>query len=327
MKISLNSIRGFNKRYETTGDIAPNGVDDLVEKIGAQLGAIEETEDFGSKYDGVVIVKVVSCVDHPNADRLHVCTIDDGGVTPDVKRDESNYVQVVCGAPNVREGMTVAWLPPGSTVPESANKDPFVLEARELRGVISNGMLASPKELALSDSHEGILEITDEVTPGTAFADQYGLRNDVVIDIENKMFTHRPDCFGFLGVSRELAGIQSMPFKSPEWYTPNPDFPKVETDELPLEVRNELPTLVPRFTAITMRDVQVGPSPLWLQIELAKVGQKSINNIVDYTNFFMLETGQPLHAYDYDKVKALSGGDHATIIVRHPQEGEKITLL
>ncbi|MDB5165078.1 MAG: Phenylalanine-tRNA ligase beta subunit, partial [Candidatus Saccharibacteria bacterium] len=307
--------------------VAAIGVDALVEKIGAQLGGVDEVVNVGEKYQGIIIAKLVKCEDHPNADRLHVCTIDDGGKMPDVARDENGHVQVVCGAPNVREGLTVAWLPPGATVPETVGKEPFVLEARELRGVVSNGMLASPKELALGDSHAGLLEIDGDYAPGTDFAEAFGLKDDVLIDIENKMFTHRPDCFGFLGVARELAGIQSMPYKSPEWYRPQPTVSGVESDVLPLTVQNELPALVSRFSAITMRDVQVGPSPVWLQVELAKVGSRSINNIVDYTNFFMLQTSQPLHAYDYDKVKALSDGDGATIVVRNPKPGEKVKLL
>ncbi|HKR81731.1 MAG TPA: phenylalanine--tRNA ligase subunit beta [Candidatus Saccharimonadales bacterium] len=328
MKISINSIKGMNRRYECAGDIAPDGVDALVERIGAQLGAVEETIDFGAKYQSVRIVKVVSCEDHPNADRLHVCKIDDGGKTEGVPRDENGLVQVVCGAPNVREGLLVAWLAPGVTVPETYGNDPFVLEARELRGVTSNGMLASPRELGIGDSHEGILEIDGDFAPGTLFAEAYNLQGDAVIDIENKMFTHRPDCFGFLGVARELAGIQNLPFKSPAWYRTDPEIPEVEADDLPLEFRNELPQDVPRFTAITMRGVEVKPSPVWLQLELTKAGMRPINNIVDYTNFFMLETGQPLHAYDYDKVKAQDAGvDHATLVVRRPQKGEKITLL
>jgi phenylalanyl-tRNA synthetase beta chain len=328
MKVSLNSIRQLNEHFKTTGDVAAIGVDKLIEKIGAQLGAVEEIVDLGRKYRDIVVAKIVSAEQHPNADRLKVCMIDDGGTTPDVKRDEQGLVQVVCGAPNAREGLTVAWLPPGSTVPETIGKDPFVLEARELRGVVSNGMLASPKELALGDSHDGILEINDDLKPGTDFAEAYGLKDDVVLDLENKMFTHRPDCFGLLGVARELAGIQSMPFKSPEWYRPDVELPGVETGELPLTVRNEVPELVLRFTAIPMRDIQIKPSPVWLQVELSKVGIRSINNIVDYTNYFMLLTGQPLHAYDYDKVKAQdNGADHATIVVRNPRDNEKLTLL
>ena len=272
-----------------------------------------------------MVAKVMSCVDHPDSDHLHVCKIDDGGKAQDVERDENGYVQVVCGAPNVREGLLVAWLPPGSTVPESAGSDPFVLGKRELRGVMSNGMLASPRELALGDSHEGILEIDKDVLPGSNFAEVYKL-DDYIVDIENKMFTHRPDCFGALGVAREIAGILHHQFKSPQWYRMNPEFPS-KTADLPLQVTNEIPELVPRFSAVTLSDVKLGPSPVWLQVALAKVGQKAISNVVDLTNFYMLLTGQPLHAYDYDKVKSLTGGEAAEITIRHPRPGEKIKLI
>lgn len=329
MKVSTNTIRFLNKHYETSGDPAPEGVDALAAKIGAQLGAIEGIIDDGAKYDGdILIVRVISCEQHPNADRLHVCKVDDGGKVASVARDEQGYVQVVCGAPNVRAGMLAVWLAPGATVPSTVGKDAFVLEARELRGQMSNGMMASPKELALGESHEGILEVDGDVAPGTRFAEQFGLAEDRILDIENKMFTHRPDCFGYLGVAREIAGIQYMAYKSPAWYQQHPIFPAIEAEELPLEVQNNMPGEVPRFTAIAMRDVRVGPSPVWLQVELAKAGLRSINNIVDYTNFFMLETGQPLHAYDYDKVRALDNQSNtATLVVRKPKDGEKITLL
>ncbi len=318
MKVSVNGLKQY------AGIALP--VDRLVEKIGAQLGGIDEVVELGGKYQGIIVAKVGACQKHGNADKLSVCKIDDGGVAQDVQRDENGHVQVVCGAPNVRQGMLAAWLPPGTTVPASLGKDPLMLEAREIRGLQSNGMLASLKELALGDDHSGILEIPEgDAKPGDDFAQTFGL-DDYIIDIENKMFTHRPDLFGVLGVAREVAGIQHQAFKSPDWYVENPNIPPLETDELKLEVKNELPELVPRFTAITLGGVRVGPSPLWLQIYLAKMGQKSINNIVDYTNFFMLETGQPLHAYDYDKVKDRSEGG-ATIVVRHPEKDEKITLL
>jgi phenylalanyl-tRNA synthetase beta chain len=330
MKISTALVRFINQHYGSAGDPAPNGTEDLLRKIGAQLAAVDDTEDFGSRFNDVIIVKVVSCEDHPNADRLHVCLVDDDGAVQNVERDENGLVQVVCGAPNVRAGMLAAWLPPGSTVPSSVSSEPFVLESRAIRGVISNGMMASPKELSLSDSHEGILEIDEElgpITPGTMFADAFHLRGDVVIDMENKMFTHRPDCFGWLGLAREIEGIQHRPYTSPKWYRMDPEFPDVEAEELPLHVENHLPELVPRFTAVALSGVKVGPSPVWLQVDLARAGLRSINNIVDYTNHYMLLTGQPLHAYDYDKVRARSGGDTATLVVRRPQGGEKITLL
>lgn len=321
MKISVN----WMKWYGGQGLDVPT--DELVKRIGSQLGEVEGVEDLGAKYQGVVVAKVVKCDEHPNADKLHVCTIDDRGITPDVKRDGDGHVQVVCGAPNVRAGMLVAWLPPGATVPDSVGKDPFVLEARELRGVVSNGMLASPKELALGDSHEGLLELDGDAKPGDDFAKAYGL-DDTIIEIENKMFTHRPDCFGQLGVAREIAGIQGLQFKSPDWYlNVLQDVLNVDGQALPLVVRNEIPTLVPRFMAITMSDITIKPSPVWLQTHLQRVGVRPINNIVDITNFFMLETGQPSHAYDYDKVKALDGGDTATIVVRNPRANERVTLL
>lgn len=328
MKISVNTIRTVNQIYNTAGDPAPEGIDHLVRKIGDQLGAVEEVIPFGDRFDGVIVAKVVSCEDHPNADRLHVCKIDDGGAATHVEHDENGLVQVVCGAPNVREGLTVAWLPPDCTVPSSFyDVDSFVLEARPLRGVVSNGMLASPKELSIGDSHDGIMELDDHIAPGTPFAEAYKLQGEAIIDIENKMFTHRPDCFGMLGVAREIAGIYGQPYRSPEWYALNPEVPAVEAEELPLEVQNEIPHLVPRYSAIVLRDITIKPSPVWLQIYLASVGLRPINNIVDYTNFFMLETGQPLHAFDYDKVKDLSGGDVARIVVRNPREGEKTQLL
>lgn len=314
MKVSINEIKQLGY-----ADVVALPVDQLVEKIGAQLGAVEDVEDLGAKYQGVVVAKVVSCEDHPNADRLHVCKVDDGGKTEGLERDENGHVQVVCGAANVREGLLVAWLPPGATVPETYHHEaPFVLDARELRGVVSNGMLASPKELALGDSHEGILEIDTDATPGQPFADVYHLE-DHIIDIENKMFTHRPDCFGLLGVARELAGIQGKNFKSPDWYLETPDF--TASEGLSLEVENDIPETVPRFMAAAMDGVEVKPSPLWLQTTLLRLGSRPINNVVDITNYLMLITGQPLHAYDYDKVESGKLG------VRMARKGEKLLLL
>jgi phenylalanyl-tRNA synthetase beta chain len=315
MKISVNWVREF------TDVKLP--IDELVDKIGAQLGGVEEVIDLAAKYKGVIIAKIVKCQPHPNADRLQVCTLDDGGITPGVKRDENGRVQVVCGAPNVREGLLVAWLPPGSTVPSSFDKDPFVLEARELRGVVSNGMLASAHELSLSDDHSGILEITEDVKPGESFAKVFGL-DDTIIDVENKMFTHRPDCFGQLGVAREIAGIQGLAFESPDWYLKNDIHTKTSDVIKGYSVTNQIPDLCPRYMLVAIDNVKVGPSPAWLQSHLARVGVRPINNIVDMTNYLMVLTGQPLHAFDFDKV-AVNGC--ANIVVRKPKDGEEVTLL
>jgi len=322
MKISvewLKAIGGKGLSIPTT---------ELVERIGSQLGAVEGTVHLGAKYKNILIAKVIECTQHPNADRLSICKIDDGRRAKNVARDDSGYVQVVCGAPNVEQNLMVAWLPPGTTVPVTYNTtDPLVIEARNIRGQKSSGMLASPKELAIGDGHEGLLVIDKSSKPGDSFAELYNL-NDQIIDIENKMFTHRPDCFGMLGVAREVTGIQNLPYTSPDWYlNPNTKLNPVG-DYLPLNVKNEIPELVPRFMAIVLRDVSVGPSPVWLQSYLSRVGVRPISNIVDVTNYMMLLSGQPLHAYDYDKIKAQDkGADSATIVVRRPKPEEKIVLL
>jgi len=139
-------------------------IDELATLIGARLVEIEEVIDYGAKYKDVVVAKVVECGKLEGSDHLNVTKLDDGGKTPDVERDENGFVQVVCGAPNIREGLVVAWLPPNSVVPETHGTDePFVLGARKLRGVMSNGMIASARELALFDEHEGILELDDNL--------------------------------------------------------------------------------------------------------------------------------------------------------------------
>lgn len=316
MKVSLNWVKEFTNLKLS--------VDELVEKIGAQLGAVDEVIDLGPKYQGILVAKVISCQPHPNADKLKVCKIDDAKAAEGVTRDSKGLVELVCGAPNVKTGMLAAWIPPGGTVPSTLGKDgEMVLEAREIRGVVSNGMLASAHELDISEDHSGIVELqSGDAKAGAKLVDVLKL-DDHIIDIENKMFTHRPDLFGQLGVAREIAGIQGNLFKSPEVYKQ----PAIIDHKpgLPLEVKVEIPDKVPRFIAEVYEDVQVEPSPLWLQSKLARLGIRPINNIVDITNYIMMETAQPLHAYDYDKVKG--GAAKATIVVRHPKKGETIKLL
>jgi phenylalanyl-tRNA synthetase beta chain len=318
MKVSVNWIREYL-------DFELPATDELVTKIGAQLGGVDEVIDIGAKYRGVVIVRVVAVKKLEDSDHLNVCLIDDSRVTQNVNREHSGFVQVVCGAPNVREGMFVAWLPPGSVVPSSYDDtEPFVLSARPLRGVVSNGMLASPQELGIGDSHDGLLELDGEHQPGEDFATAYGL-DDVIIDIENKMFTHRPDCFGQLGVAREVAGIFGQPFTSPSWYlNSNSLVTESGNESMRISLSNEIPELVPRYMLVAVDGITVGASPVWLQTYLTRLGVRPINNIVDITNYIMLMTGQPLHAFDYDKV-AVDG--EARIVVRNPHSDEPITLL
>ena len=319
MKVSLNIIKQL-----INFELPP--VDELVARVNQQLGGVEEVIDLNAKYGGARIVRVVECAKHPDADRLSVTKIDDGGAVADVPRDENGLVQVVCGAPNVHADMWAIWLPPKSTVPASFDDDePFVLDARPLRGVLSQGMLAAADELAIGTDHEGIVEIHErdvpvgvELTAGARFAEMFGL-DDYILDIENKMFTHRPDCFGQLGVAREIAGIFHQQFTSPEWYKSEQQF--AEAEGLELTVTNDAPELVPRFMAVAFRDVTVQPSPLWLQCQLVAMGGKPINNIVDATNYIMLMTAQPTHAYDYDKLRGHK------LEARMARDGEKVSLL
>lgn len=329
MKVSLNIVKFYNERYNSSPDPYSYGVDEVLRRIGAQLGAVEDVTYFGARFNGIVVAKIMSCEKHPDADKLNVCRVDDGGAVENAERGEDGYIQVVCGAPNAREGLTVAWLPPGVTVPSTVDKDPFVLSVREIRGVKSNGMIASPAELGISDIHDGILEIDqnevgEELSkPGTPFKNLYGL-DDVVVDCENKMFTHRPDCFGTLGVAREIAGIFGDSYKSPEWYRET--LVHDVTESLELGIDNKIPELVPRFMMQAVTDVEIKPSPMWLQAYLSRVGLKSINNIVDYSNYFMMLTAQPTHAFDYDKVVDLCGVK-PVFAPRLANKGETLALL
>ena len=319
MKVSLNIVKSL-----VNFELPP--VDELVARVNVQLGSVEKVIDLGAQYKDARIVHVVQCEPHPNADRLHVCLIDDGGAVANVPRDDKGYVQVVCGAPNVHADMWTVWLPPNSTVPASFDDaEPFVLNARKLRGVLSQGMLAAADELAIGTDHDGIVEVGERDIPkgialqaGDSFAQVFGL-DDVVLDIENKMFTHRPDCFGQLGVAREISGIFGQAFTSPDWYTVAQKF--ADGSGLKLDIYNDIPDLVPRFMAVAVKNVTVQPSPLWLQCQLVAMGGKPINSIVDATNYIMLMTAQPTHAYDYDKLRGGKLG------ARMAREGETIALL
>jgi len=318
MIISVNWLKKF-----TDIDVP---VDELATLIGARLVEIETTENLTEKYKDVVIARVMECRDIEDSDHLHVTKLDDGGKVEGLERDEHGYVQVVCGAPNVREGMLVAWLPPNSIVPETfGSAEPFVLGARQLRGYTSNGMIASARELALFDEHEGILEIDKGVKPGASFAETYEL-DDVLLDIENKSLTHRPDAFGVIGFAREVAGIQGKAFTTPDFLSNiTPTFVTDESVAAPTVTIDD-PALSDRYEAIVLSDARENAtSPLQVQTYLSRSGVRPISAIVDVTNLLMLSTGQPLHAFDYDKVVKVGGG--TDIHVRAAKKDEQLKLL
>ena len=303
-------------------------IDELAALIGSRLVEIEDVVDMGAKYKDVLIVRVVECAPLEGSDHLNVTKIDDGGVRADVERDENGLVTVVCGAPNVHADMLAAWLPPASIVPETFDDaEPFVLAAKPLRGVVSNGMLASAKELDLFDDHSGVIVIDREVPAGSSFATVYEL-DDYLLDIENKSLTHRPDTFGIVGFAREVAAITGKQFTTPEWLaTQHPFYGKKLGDAQTPKVIIDDPTLSARYQAVVLAESDpTRQSPLEIQTYLARVGVRPINAAVDVTNYLMILTGQPLHSFDYDKVLMESGGV-AEIHVRAARAGETLELL
>lgn len=306
-------------------------IDHLTTLIGARLVEIEQVINLSEKYKDVVVAKVIEAGKLEGTDHLNLTKIDDGGVNKDIERDGNGLIQVVCGADNVRVGMLVAWLPPNSIVPETFDqKEPVRLTAKNLRGVVSNGMLASARELGLGDGHDGIVDIViGDAKPGDNFAEIYEL-NDYLLDIENKSLTHRPDAFGVIGFAREVAGILGKDFHSPEWFQDvNPEIEiSSESVEVPKIVIDD-PQLSDRYQGIVFLKTD-GPKDAnqlsLMATLLARSGVRPINPIVDVTNFMMLLTGQPLHAFDYDKLLGAMG-DQTVIHVRSAKPGEKLALL
>ena len=327
MLVSLNEIK---KLVRVPQDIS---TDWLVETIGSRLVEVEGTIDLSKKYKGIKIVKVVSCEDIPET-HLHLCQIDAG---------EKETIQVVCGAPNVREGMLAVWLKPGCIVPQTYGGENFELSVRKMRGYDSNGMLAGLDEIDLGDDHSGIVEIDPNFAkPGDDFAEKFGL-NDVILDIENKSLTHRPDTFGLIGFAREVAGILGFKFIEPEFKFGNIECSSTGSTEwnkkvcnrggIDVEIQDE--DLCQRYTGAVFEVETAGLSSAtepekYLTLNdvfLAKAGMRKISKIVDATNITMLMTGQPLHAFDYDKFIAVGGTDEPKIVVRAAKKGEKLKLL
>ena len=333
MRISLNWLKKYVNINVSN--------DELIRLIGARLVEIEDVIDETHKYDNIYVVKVVEC-EPIEGTHLHLCKL-------------HNDIQVVCGAPNVHAGMLTAWIAPGAIVPQSIHEDaPFVIGTRKMLGKYeSHGMLAGADELDFGDDHSGIIEIDPAVAkPDDKLADIFDL-NDIILDIENKSLTHRPDCFGLIGFAREVAGILGQKFTVSE----NSNFPDNKTEnvflahfggccrELAPEPRedgregrgakNTLSvaisdaTLCPRYSALLLtKHGEIKKKYLtWQDTILSKSGMKPISPIVDATNYLMLLTGQPLHAFDYDKFVTVGKTDTPKIIVRAAKPGEKLTLL
>ena len=307
-------------------------IDELSKLIGARLVEIESIENLNEKYKDVVIARVISAKKVEGSDHLNLCKIDDGGKRDGVERDENGFVQVVCGAPNVREGLFVAWLPPKAIVPETFGGENFQLSARKLMGNMSNGMIASLRELGLGDEHDGILEISPEtfengLQAGDSFAEKFEL-NDYLLEVENKSLTHRPDCFGIIGFAREVAGILGQKFVEPDFIKQS-DFGFEVNNDKSIMVDAQDSEICERYTAAVfdVSDISKNPNLTLEKTYLLRSGMRPIDVITDLANELMLETGQPLHTFDFDKLVKINGSENVKMTVRKAFENEELELL
>ena len=291
MKISLDWL-GEYVTWEDTPE-------ELAVKLTAAGLNVEGIEEYTQSYPNVVVAKVVSREQHPDADRLSLCRVDDGS---------GEEVQVVCGAPNVREGLTVLFAQVGAVLPGN-----FKIKKSKIRGVQSFGMICSASELEISNDSAGIMELDDALAAGTSADELYGF-TDTILDIE--VTPNRPDWLSHVGVAREVAAIygnkMSLP---PRWNS------QQSGESLGMKVRIEDYADCQRFTAFGIQGAVRQPSPKWMQDRLRAIGSRPINNLVDITNYVMFELGQPTHAYDRAK---LAGG---AMVIKRAKKGTKVVTL
>ncbi|MBK9344017.1 MAG: phenylalanine--tRNA ligase subunit beta [Dehalococcoidia bacterium] len=296
MKLSLNWLREFVDVDLPVPELARLLIDATAE--------VESWETIGAQWDAqrIRVAEVVAVEPHPNADRLRLVTVEAG----------HGRQQVVCGAPNVAVGQKIAFATEGAELVDGHTGERAKLKLRPIRGVESAGMVLSEKELGLSENHEGILVLRPEAPIGRPLVEELG---DIVFDIST--WANRADLLGVLGFARETAAITGKAMRQPA-LSHTQSAHKV-ADAITVEIED--PDLCRRFTASLIENVSIGPSPQWMQERLQKSGMRPINNVVDITNYVMLETGQPLHAFDYDLVRG------KRIVARRAKQGEKLTTL
>jgi len=275
---------------------------DLAERLSICGVKVERMISRGDEWDGVQVAQVLAVEPHPNADRLRLVTVDLAA---------AERPTVVCGAPNVSVGLKVAFAPAGTRLRDGHTGELAVLKASKIRGVESAGMVLSEKELGISDSHEGILELPADAPVGTPLGDYYG---DTILEIE--VTPNRPDHMSMLGIAWEVAAQTHVKVREPE-RTYAETGSNVSRTSVTIEARD----LCSRYLAGIIERVKLGPSPEWMQERLLAAGMRPINNVVDITNYVMLETGQPLHAFDLRKL----GGSR--IVVRRARAGERIRTI
>jgi len=294
----LNISWNWLKRHVDLSGLAPREIADRFTMSVAELEGIME---FGATYDRVLTARILAIAPHPQSDKMQIVELDLG----------DRRMTAVSGAPNTRVGAIIPLALPG-TVLEGLESKPVVREV-EIKGVLSPGVTCSEMELGISDEHTGLLEFPEDTRPGTPLTQLLPI-HDHILEIDNKSITHRPDLWGHRGIAREiaaLAGRKMLPL----------DLAVPEVAAQSLEVSVEAPDLCPRYMAQLFGNVKIEASPLWLKLALSVVGVRPISNVVDITNFVMLDTGNPTHAFDARFVEGNA------IVVRRAEEGEILTTL
>lgn len=296
-------------------NLTPRELAAVLTSVGLECDTVEEVESIRGGLRGVVIGKVLTCVDHPDSDHLHITTVDLGGPEPE---------QIVCGAPNVAAGQTVVVATVGCTLYDGDKE--IKIKKSKIRGVESRGMICAEDEIGLGSSHDGIIVIDKEVAPGTPAAEFFNVSSDYCLEVE--LTPNRVDAAGHYGVARDLKAKQWCEIASGESQAEYPEVSVPDVSAFAPDTKEGAVTVTvddtkgcPRYSGVTIRNVEVKESPEWLRNLLIAVGQRPINNIVDITNFILLGLGQPLHCFDLAKVK----GEH--VVVRTCPEGTKFTTL
>ena len=280
---------------------------------------VEGVQKISGAFDGVVVAQVITRDKHPGADKLSLCRVNDG----------TGERQIVCGAQNFKAGDKVPLILPGASLPpKPGEKEPFTIKVGKIRGVESHGMLCSHEELGIDPEtvglkkEDGLLILREDAKVGQPFGEYLGRSSsDVIYDLE--VTPNRPDLNSVIGIAREIAAVTGNELKIPAIIFLNTESEPIHGV---VSVQNDEPELCPRYVARLLRQVKVGPSPAWLREILEKVGIRSINNVVDITNYVMLESGQPSHAFDYHLLARVNNNP-PKIIIRRAGEGEKFTTL
>ena len=305
MKISYNWL----KEYVNT-DLNPQEIADLLTDCGLEVELFEEYQSCKGGLKGLVIGKVLTCEKHPDADRLSLTTVDIG---------RENSLHIVCGAFNIRAGQHVVVATVGTELVPSEG-EPFTIKKSKIRGKDSEGMICAEDEIGLGNSHEGIMVLEDNPKIGMPAADYFGIENDVVFEIG--LTPNRSDATSYIGVARDLIALlntqknQHVVLKYPDVQ----DF-KPQLNQSPISVEVEDVEACPRYTSLFIKNVNVQPSPSWLQNRLKAIGIRPINNVVDATQYVLFEMGQPLHAFDADKILGNK------VIVKKSIENSRFTTL